>query len=123
VTCRFHKRLLQALALIVIAAGFAKPCCKADRATSADFTQLAHDVDGQVAVDANECRIGRGRKVAKRAIGFDPGNLALCRVNRPDIALEPHLEALLDDVRREETAADDGDGFRPQKTMKAAHPP
>ena len=116
----FDQRLLQILPFSLVMRGLAKTGREADGAAGTGRAQFAHHVDGEVAIDADEGSIRRVRQLRERTIGLDPGDLVLCRVDRPDFAGKAHLQRLLDDVGRKEAAADNRDGFRTQQTGKVA---
>jgi hypothetical protein len=87
----------------------------ADRAAGALVAQLAHDLDGEVSVHADEGGVGGGGEVGDGAVGLVAVDLVLGGMDRPDLAGIAHLLALLDDAAGF-LVAEDRDGFRADQT-------
>ena len=109
--------LLQFVAVCKLRHCLAKARSIADGAAGAAFGKLAHDLDRQHSVYADESGVRRTRKLSDRAVATPASDLVQFRMHRPDVAGETHQVALLDHPAGF-LAAEDGNGARPDETVE-----
>ena len=91
-----------------------------DRAAAPHRREGCRRFDGGVPVDAEERRVGRRRQVVKAAETGDAGHRLALRMDRPDVAVEPRLHALRDDVVGP-PAAENDDRTGPEQSRQVGH--
>ena len=81
-----------------------------------DVPQMAHRVDRQMPVDADECGIRHsGQRRQATGTAATPPISARVGMDRPDRPVKPHLPALLDHRPAPGATADNGNGSGPQQ--------
>ncbi len=89
-----------------------------DGAAGVQRRQSPHDIDGEVAVDADVGRIRAPRQLVDRAVDPAPHDLVLLGVDGPDLAVVAHQVALADHLLSLRPA-EDCDGARVQQAREA----